>query len=74
MYLFDDRNDFDVAQARSIVRGIPDGCREALVKVAEKEDDDIGARFDTMIERLKDARDLVKKADMLDRKKELLRM
>ncbi|MBR6347442.1 MAG: hypothetical protein IKR80_00655, partial [Spirochaetales bacterium] len=41
MYLFDDRNDFDVAQARSIVRGIPDGCREALVKVAEKEDDDI---------------------------------
>ena len=74
MYLFDDRKDFDVAQARSIVRGIPDGCREALVKVAEKEDDDIGARFDTMIERLKDARDLVKKADMLDRKKELLRM
>jgi hypothetical protein len=74
MYLFDDRNDFDVAQARSIVRGIPDGCREALVKVAEKEDDDIGARFDTMIERLKDARELVKKADMLDRKKELLRM
>ena len=74
MYLFDDRNDFDVAQARSIVRGIPDGCRDALVKVAEKEDDDIGARFDTMIERLKDARDLVKKADMLDRKKELLRM
>ncbi len=74
MYLFDDRNDFDVAQARSIVRGIPDGCRDALVKVAEKEDDDIGARFDTMIERLKDARELVKKADMLDRKKELLRM
>ena len=74
MYLFDDRNDFDVAQARSIVRGIPDGCRDALVKVAEKEKDDIGARFDTMIERLKDARELVKKADMLDRKKELLRM
>lgn len=74
MYLFDDRNDFDVAQARSIVRSIPDGCRDALVKVAEKQDDDIGARFDTMIERLKDARELVKKADMLDRKKELLRM
>ena len=74
MYLFDDRNDFDVAQARSIVRGIPDGCRDALVKVAEKEKDEIEARFDTMIERLKDARELVKKADMLDRKKELLRM
>ena len=74
MYLFDDRNDFDVAQARSIVKGIPDGCREALVKVAEKEKDDIGARFDSMTERLKDARELVRKADMLDRKKELLRM
>ena len=74
MYLFDDRNDFDVAQARTLVKGIPDACREALVKIAEKEKDNIGARFDKMLEDLKDAKELIRKADMLDKKKELLRM
>ena len=74
MYLFDDRNDFDVAQARNLVKSIPDACRDALVKLADKQTDDLGERFDKMLEDLKTARELLKKADMLDKKKELLRM
>jgi len=72
MYLFDDRTDLDVIQAKRLVDGIPDICRQAISKVAEKNVDDNKTRFDEIEENLKAARELLKKASAIDRKNELL--
>ena len=72
MYLFDDRNDLDVAGAKAIVTSIPDVCRHALVIVAEKRDESVVPLFDQADADLKEAIALLKKAAALDKKKELL--
>ena len=74
MYLFDDRNDLDVASAKALVDRIPDLCRDAIVKVAENGEADIKAIFDNVESNIKTAKELLKKAAAIDRKKELLQV
>ncbi|MBR4427445.1 MAG: hypothetical protein IKS77_07045 [Spirochaetales bacterium] len=74
MYLFDDRGDLDVAAAKALVDHVPDLCRDAIVKVAENGEADIKAIFDNIEENIKTAKELLKKAAAIDRKKELLQI
>ncbi len=74
MYLFDDRGDLDVASAKALVDRIPDLCRDAIVKVAENSEVDIKAIFDNVESNIKTAKELLKKAAAIDRKKELLQI
>ena len=74
MYLFDDRGDLDVAAAKNLVDRVPDLCRDAIVKVAENSEADIKEIFDNIEENIKTAKELLKKAAAIDRKKELLQV
>ena len=72
IYLFDDREDFDVAGAKDRVVRIPDVCRDALVSIAEKKGESLVPLFDQADADIKEAIALLKKAAALDKKKELL--
>ena len=74
MYLFDDREDFDVAAAKDLVVKIPDYCRCAIVTVADKKDESLVPLFDGAEAELKQAIALLKKAAAIDKKKELLQI
>ena len=74
MYLFDDKEDADVASAKALADGIPDLCRDAIVKVSEKNSTDVNAIFDKVESDIRTSRDLLKKAAAIDRKKELLQV
>ena len=74
MYLFDDRGDMDVASAKGLVDRVPDLCRDAIVKVAEGSDSDVEMIFDNIETNLKTAKELLKKASAIDKKKELLQV
>ena len=74
IYLFDDREDFDVAGSKKLVSRIPDVCREALVSISEKKGESLVPLFDQADADLKEAIALLKKAADLDRKKELLQI
>ena len=72
IYLFDDSGDLDVAGAKDIISTIPDVCRDALMKIVEKQDGSLVPLFDQADADLKEAIALIKKAAALDKKKELL--
>ncbi|MBO6049237.1 MAG: hypothetical protein J6P33_05615 [Spirochaetales bacterium] len=74
MYLFDDRGDMDVASAKGLVERIPDLCRDAIVKVAENNTTDVESIFDNIENNIKTAKELLKKASVIDKKKELLQV
>ncbi len=74
MYLFDDRNDLDVADAKKMLDVIPDICRDVLVKVSESDEIDVSPRFDEIEVNIKQAIELIKKADTLDLKKKILKI
>ncbi len=74
MYLFDDKGDLDVASAKTLVDRIPDLCRDAVVGVSEGRDTEISADFDKIESNIRTAKDLLKKAAALDKKKELLQV
>ena len=74
MYLFDDRGDMDVASAKGLVDRIPDLCRDAIVKVAENNSTDVEMLFDNIETNIKTAKELLKKASAIDKKKELLQI
>lgn len=74
MYLFDDRNDADVAAAKKLVDQIPDLCRDAVVKVAEKNGDEVEDIFESIRSNIVTSRALLKKAVAIDKKKELLQI
>ena len=74
MYLFDDRGDMDVASAKGLVERVPDLCRDAIVKVAENNTSDVETLFDNIESNIKTAKELLKKASAIDKKKELLQV
>lgn len=74
MYLFDDRGDMDVASAKGLVDRVPDLCRDAIVKVAEGNNSGVEAIFDNIESNIKTAKELLKKASSIDKKKELLQV
>ena len=73
-YLFDDRDDKDVAEAKAIVDAVPDICRAAIVNVAEEGGENLNVKFDNLSTEIERARALLIKAKDLDRKKELLQI
>ena len=73
-YLFDDREDKDVAGAKAIIDGVPNVCREAIVNVAEHGNDNLNEKFDNLDKEIDRARALLVKAKKLDKKKELLQL
>ena len=73
-YLFDDREDRDVAAAKSIVDGIPNVCRSAIINVAEHGQEDLNKKFDNLDTEMERARALLTKAKKLDKKKQLLQL
>ena len=73
-YLFDDRDDKDVAEAKAIVDAVPDICRSAIVNVAEEGGENLNVKFDDLSSEIERARALLIKAKDLDRKKELLQL
>ena len=74
MYLFDDRGDMDVASAKGLVERVPDLCRDAIVKVAENNTSEVETIFDNIESNIKTAKELLKKASVIDKKKELLQV
>ena len=74
MYLFDDRGDMDVASAKGLVERVPDLCRDAIVKVAEGNNPETESLFDNIESNIKTAKELLKKAASIDKKKELLQI
>ena len=74
MYLFDDRGDMDVASAKGLVERVPDLCRDAIVKVAEGNNPETESLFDNIESNIKTAKELLKKAAAIDKKKELLQV
>lgn len=73
-YLFDDRGDMDVADAKKMLDVIPDICRDVLVKLSESKDPNVTPRFDEMDVNIKQAVELIKKADTIDLKKKILKI
>ncbi|MBR2281377.1 MAG: hypothetical protein IJ863_02005 [Spirochaetales bacterium] len=73
-YLFDDRGDMDVSDAKKMLDAIPDICRDVLVKLSESEDPNVTGRFDEMDLNLKQAVELIRKADRIDLKKRILKI
>ena len=73
-YLFDDKDDRDVAAAKSIIDGVPNVCRSAIINVAEHGQEDLNSKFDNLDAEMERARALLAKAKKLDRKKELLQL
>lgn len=73
-YLFDDREDKDVAGAKAIIDGVPNVCREAIVNVAEQGNADLNGKFDNLDKEMDRATALLIKAKKLDKKKELLQL
>ena len=73
-YLFDDRDDRDVAEAKSIIDAVPDICRSAIVNVAEDGGENLNAKFDNLSTEIERARSLLYKAKAIDKKKELLQI
>jgi hypothetical protein len=73
-YLFDDREDKDVAAAKAIIDGVPNVCREAIVNVAEQGDTNLHDKFDNLDKEMDRASALLLKAKKLDKKKELLQL
>ncbi len=74
MYLFDDREDKDVAAAKEIVDSVPDKCRKAIVVITDNKRDDMDKIFNGIDVDLESASALLKKALVIDKKKELLRL
>ena len=73
-YLFDDRGVMDVADAKKMLDVIPDICRDVLVKLSESEDPNVAPRFDEIDVNIKQAVELIKKADAIDLKKKILKI
>ena len=73
-YLFDDRDDRDVAEAKAIVDAVPDICRSAIVSVAEANGENLNEKFDNLSTEIERARSLLNKAKAIDKKKELLQI
>ena len=73
-YLFDDREDRDVINAKAIVDGVPNVCRTAIINVAEHGEEDLNKKFDDLDAEMERARALLSKAKKLDKKKQLLQM
>ncbi|MBP5162871.1 MAG: hypothetical protein ILP16_07845 [Spirochaetales bacterium] len=73
-YLFDDRDDRDVAEAKAIVDAVPDICRAAIVSVAEASGENLNEKFDNLFTEMERARSLLHKAKAIDKKKELLQI
>ena len=73
-YLFDDRDDRDVAEAKSIIDAVPDICRSAIVNVAEDGGENLNTKFDNLSTEIERARSLLYKAKAIDKKKELLQI
>ncbi len=73
-YLFDDREDRDVINAKAIVDGVPNVCRTAIINVAEHGEEDLNKKFDDLDVEMERARALLSKAKKLDKKKQLLQM
>ncbi len=73
-YLFDDRNDMDVSDAKKMLDVIPDICRDVLVRLSETDNPDVTGRFDEMEVNIKQAVELIKKADGIDLKNKILKV
>ena len=75
MYLFDDKNDTDVKEDKAIIDAVPDKCRDIIKRLAESNGTEVFTEsFNDIDADLNRALVLLKKADALDRQKELLRI
>lgn len=74
MYLFDDKNDQDVAAAKKLINAIPNICRNVVAHVADGDVSQIDPLFERIDENLKDAQAFIDKAISLDMKKKMLQL
>lgn len=74
MYLFDDKNDLDVAAAKKKIGAVPDICRDIIVQCSEGDTGNLADLFNKMDSNIQEALGLLSKAINLDMKKELLKI
>lgn len=74
VYLYDDKTDKDVKNARDYITDIPNYCRQALILAAEGSNSDIGDYFKQIETRISSAESLIKKALEYDIKAEMLKI
>ena len=74
VYLYDDKTDKDVKEAKAYVSTIPEYCRKALMMVSEGGSSDVADLFKQIETRISSAEALVKKALEYDIKSEMLKI
>lgn len=74
VYLYDDKTDKDVKEAKDYVASVSDYCRKALMLVAEGSSADLNEFFKQVEARISSAEALLKKALEYDIKSEMLKI